>query len=160
MDGAIISARSGVPGPVYVELPVDLLYPESLVREWYGLKSDSRSMPWWLTRYMNWNVNRIFKDKDRAFSISVQINPNNTSSLHLLAATGYGPILVWLLSSKNERNFSLISSTVYFLSNPGFPIKSYSSHGDSPHVCLDSFLVQKNTPHSSHSHRKNPSFLK
>ncbi len=83
LDRAIISARSEVPGPVYVELPVDLLYPESLVREWYGLKSDSRSMPWWLTRYMNWNVNRIFKDKDRAFSIPIQINPNNSSSLHI-----------------------------------------------------------------------------
>jgi len=83
LDGAIVSARSGVPGPVYVELPVDLLYPESLVREWYGLKSDSRSMPWWITHYMNWNVNRIFKDKDRVFSIPAQINPNNSSSLHI-----------------------------------------------------------------------------
>ncbi|MCA9699541.1 MAG: thiamine pyrophosphate-binding protein, partial [Myxococcales bacterium] len=28
-------AREGVPGPVFVETPVDLLYPEATVREWY-----------------------------------------------------------------------------------------------------------------------------
>src|SRR5262249_39648047 len=29
-------AVSGVPGPVFVEVPVDLLYPEATVREWYA----------------------------------------------------------------------------------------------------------------------------
>lgn len=28
-------AIEGVPGPVFVEVPVDLLYPEAIVREWY-----------------------------------------------------------------------------------------------------------------------------
>lgn len=28
-------ATSGVPGPVFVEVPVDLLYPEAIVRSWY-----------------------------------------------------------------------------------------------------------------------------
>lgn len=28
-------AREGVPGPVFVEVPVDLLYPEAIVRSWY-----------------------------------------------------------------------------------------------------------------------------
>src|SRR3954471_17180035 len=28
-------ATSGVPGPVFVEVPVDLLYPEEIVRSWY-----------------------------------------------------------------------------------------------------------------------------
>lgn len=32
---AIEIAESGVPGPVFVEVPVDLLYPESVVRQWY-----------------------------------------------------------------------------------------------------------------------------
>ena len=35
MDQAFAVARSGVPGPVAVECPVDLLYPEDLVRQWY-----------------------------------------------------------------------------------------------------------------------------
>ncbi len=33
-------ARSGVPGPVFVELAVDLLYPEATVREWYAAKTN------------------------------------------------------------------------------------------------------------------------
>ena len=34
---ALWRAQEGVPGPVFVECPVDLLYPEALVREWYGV---------------------------------------------------------------------------------------------------------------------------
>jgi acetolactate synthase-1/2/3 large subunit len=38
---AFARARSGVPGPVFVECPVDLLYPEELVRRWYGARIDA-----------------------------------------------------------------------------------------------------------------------
>lgn len=34
-ERAIAIAREGVPGPVFLEVPVDLLYPESIVRGWY-----------------------------------------------------------------------------------------------------------------------------
>jgi thiamine pyrophosphate-dependent acetolactate synthase large subunit-like protein len=33
---AVARARDGVPGPVFVECPVDLLYAETLVRQWYA----------------------------------------------------------------------------------------------------------------------------
>lgn len=35
MERALRECRSGVPGPVFIEVPVDVLYPESLVREWF-----------------------------------------------------------------------------------------------------------------------------
>src|SRR3954470_16917001 len=35
VERAFAEARSGVPGPVFVEVPVDLLYDEELVRSWY-----------------------------------------------------------------------------------------------------------------------------
>src|SRR5439155_23285173 len=35
VERAIAVATEGVPGPVFVEVPVDLLYPESIVRSWY-----------------------------------------------------------------------------------------------------------------------------
>jgi len=35
LEEAFVTARSGIPGPVFVECPVDLLYPEDLVRSWY-----------------------------------------------------------------------------------------------------------------------------
>jgi len=35
LERAIAVATGGVPGPVFVEVPVDILYPESIVRMWY-----------------------------------------------------------------------------------------------------------------------------
>lgn len=35
VDRALEIAREGVPGPVFIEVPVDLLYPEAVVREWF-----------------------------------------------------------------------------------------------------------------------------
>ncbi len=40
LEKAFRVARSGVPGPVFVELAVDLLYEEKIVREWYKAKTD------------------------------------------------------------------------------------------------------------------------
>jgi len=42
LERAFFEARSGVPGPVFVELAVDLLYDESVVREWYEVKGEER----------------------------------------------------------------------------------------------------------------------
>lgn len=38
---AFAAAREGVPGPVLVECPVDLLYDESVIREWYAQATPS-----------------------------------------------------------------------------------------------------------------------
>jgi acetolactate synthase-1/2/3 large subunit len=35
LERALETARGGIPGPVFVEVPVDVLYPEKIVREWY-----------------------------------------------------------------------------------------------------------------------------
>jgi acetolactate synthase-1/2/3 large subunit len=40
LERAFHEAVSGVPGPVFVELAVDLLYDESVVREWYAKQTD------------------------------------------------------------------------------------------------------------------------
>jgi len=53
---AFTVAQSGVPGPVFVELPADLLYPESFVRDGY---SDFRSKGKGLRqRLLNWYIER------------------------------------------------------------------------------------------------------
>jgi len=59
-------AQSGVPGPVFVECPIDLLYDEALVREWYGLKSQhGRSLAdRALKLYLRRHVNRLFANVD------------------------------------------------------------------------------------------------
>ncbi len=35
VERALREATGGVPGPVFVEVPVDVLYPEAIVKEWY-----------------------------------------------------------------------------------------------------------------------------
>jgi len=43
-ERALAEAESGVPGPVFIEIPVDLLYPEETVRSWYFEQSGANEM--------------------------------------------------------------------------------------------------------------------
>ena len=42
LENAFDVCRSGVPGPVFVECPIDLLFSESIVRRWYGVEPGAR----------------------------------------------------------------------------------------------------------------------
>ncbi len=59
MEEALVVAREGVPGPVFVECPVDLLYEEKLIRGWYadaagkGSSFPDRMLRWYLNRHAN-----------------------------------------------------------------------------------------------------------
>ena len=68
VEEAFYIAQEGVPGPVFVECPVDLLYPESLVREWYGAKSNEVPPKNLQERLLRWYINRhvknLFSGKD------------------------------------------------------------------------------------------------
>jgi len=45
LEHAFAVAQAGVPGPVFLEIAVDLLYPKSLVKEWYLKESGVDRMP-------------------------------------------------------------------------------------------------------------------
>jgi acetolactate synthase-1/2/3 large subunit len=60
LDEAFRLSREGVPGPVFLECPADLLYPEALVREWYGTKAavearslGGRARRWYVGRHLD-----------------------------------------------------------------------------------------------------------
>lgn len=60
---AFFQASSRVPGPVFLELPVDLLYDYEIVHSWY-LESAGKSnnvMSRLRRAYLNWYVNRRFR---------------------------------------------------------------------------------------------------
>jgi acetolactate synthase-1/2/3 large subunit len=77
---ALHLAQEGVPGPVFVECPLDLLYDENLVREMYGAKAGQgksrglgeRALGWYLRRH----VGRLF-----AGSQSVEISEPEVPSV-------------------------------------------------------------------------------
>jgi thiamine pyrophosphate-dependent acetolactate synthase large subunit-like protein len=63
LERAFRVAQDGVPGPVFVELPVDLLYDETVVREMYGAKaaSDVKSLPdMAMQGYLRMHLLRVF----------------------------------------------------------------------------------------------------
>ena len=57
VSDAFALARSGVPGPVFIECPVDLLYDEASIRQWYaeaagtGNSIAERALRWYLNRH-------------------------------------------------------------------------------------------------------------
>jgi acetolactate synthase-like protein len=63
LEKAFTVAQEGVPGPVFVECPVDLLYPEENVRQFYGAKaaSETKSLPELaLQGYLRMHLARVF----------------------------------------------------------------------------------------------------
>ena len=62
VDEAFAVACSGVPGPVFIECPVDLLYDEASIRQWYtDAAGKGTSLPDRLLRfYLNRHVAKMF----------------------------------------------------------------------------------------------------
>jgi acetolactate synthase-1/2/3 large subunit len=68
LERAFEVAAEGVPGPVFVETPVDLLYPEENVREFYGAKAagETKSLPELaLQGYLRLHLARVFAGANR-----------------------------------------------------------------------------------------------
>ncbi len=65
LEQAFRVAQEGVPGPVFVEIPIDLLYEEKLVRQLYNVRPGSRSLAGKVVnRYLEFHVNRLFAGSD------------------------------------------------------------------------------------------------
>ena len=64
---ALAIACDGVPGPVFIECPVDILYEEATIRQWYadasgkGASLADRALRWYLNRH----ADRLFAGADR-----------------------------------------------------------------------------------------------
>ncbi|MFZ0494015.1 MAG: thiamine pyrophosphate-binding protein [Acidimicrobiia bacterium] len=65
VDEAFQTSMSGVPGPVFVEAPVDLLYQEEVVRDMYLSGDTPKSLAGRATRaHLRWHVGRLFAGVD------------------------------------------------------------------------------------------------
>ena len=82
VEDGLRRAVSGVPGPVFVECPVDLLYDEALIRQWYadaagkGTAPGDRLLRWYLNRH----ARRMFAGHEAASEPAVvQVDPPRAS---------------------------------------------------------------------------------
>jgi acetolactate synthase-1/2/3 large subunit len=66
LEEAFDKARSGVPGPVFLECPIDLLYDEALVRDWYGAASKGGGIAGaGMRMYLRRHANKLFAGAGR-----------------------------------------------------------------------------------------------
>lgn len=74
LEKAFQVAQEGVPGPVFVECPIDTLYGEELVRSWYGAKSKETPPKNFQERIVQWYINNHAKN---LFAGKDSVNFNN-----------------------------------------------------------------------------------
>jgi acetolactate synthase-1/2/3 large subunit len=89
VETALRASVDGVPGPVFVECPVDLLYDEALIRQWYadaagkGQALGDRLLRWYLNRH----ASRMFEGAANATATqSVDLAPRGTDEASLARA--------------------------------------------------------------------------
>jgi acetolactate synthase-1/2/3 large subunit len=71
---AFTAARQDVPGPVFIECPVDLLYDESVIREWYAQAAPSgQSLSARVVkRYLSFHLRRQFAGSEHTLAAPVR----------------------------------------------------------------------------------------
>ena len=72
LANAINAAISGVPGPVFVELPIDLLYPEEDIRNEFMNQLPKSGF---FGKMAHWYVNRHLNDLFSSKKSSIKVNP-------------------------------------------------------------------------------------
>ena len=89
MQKALFVAAEGVPGPVFVECPIDILYDEELIRGWYGAAGAGSSLAAKaLNLYLKFHLDRMFAGSGEIVVEEASTPPVQTASSSLLAKAG------------------------------------------------------------------------
>lgn len=126
---AMTCAAGEVPGPVFMECPVDLLYEESMVRDWYLSKSKTKDksikeklLNWYILRH----INRLFKntlpDSFRLYKIKKKPVASNQQlkTLSTLIRQSTRPVMV--LGSGGMMETNRVSELAEAINNLGIPV--------------------------------------
>lgn len=130
LEKAFRIAQEGVPGPVFVECPIDLLYEEEMVRSWYtqGFDKPAKGLVEKGTRwYINRHLNNVFKDKakNRAGQPDKEAPyPKHTAAQVQKAASqlknAKSPLM--LIGSQTVLNPAKLDALVEAIENIGVPV--------------------------------------
>jgi thiamine pyrophosphate-dependent acetolactate synthase large subunit-like protein len=133
LEAAFDLTVRGIPGPVFVECPIDLLYAESLVRQWYSSNSAgaSRKRPGMRKRieqiYLNHHLKRMFAcdtESHRASPFSPRPAARGPISAVRKAATALGrarkPVMV--LGSQSVLAVAQVPALVDALERLAVPV--------------------------------------
>jgi len=128
LEQAFSLSQQGVPGPVFVECPIDLLYDESIIRGWYGQATPSgHSFSARLQRtYLNYHLKRQFatdverpatqKHRDQALHPTAELVARVTTAVR----TAQRPVLV--IGSQAMLQADQMSSLVSAIEALGVPV--------------------------------------
>jgi thiamine pyrophosphate-dependent acetolactate synthase large subunit-like protein len=127
LEEAFDKARSGVPGPVFLECPIDLLYDEPLVREWYVAASKGAGIAGaGMRMYLKRHAGKLFAGIDR-----VKVSdpkpapppaPEKGDVRKAAAQLRKAKKPVFVLGSQTVLDPSAISSIALSLSSLGVPV--------------------------------------
>ncbi|MCU0662725.1 MAG: thiamine pyrophosphate-binding protein [Myxococcota bacterium] len=129
LERAFRVALKGVPGPVFVELPVDLLYSEETVRQFYGAKSsgDIKTLPdLAIQGYLRAHLAAVFAGtgskvvSERVTVETEQPTARAVSRAFKLVSAAQRP--VFLLGSQVTMNPHSVARTVENLERLGVPV--------------------------------------
>ena len=123
---AFLKAQQGVPGPVFVELPIDVLYEESIIRQGFSKLTSApttikqRTTTWFINRHFN----DLFRDESdpKGKQIKAVVKTHTTSQLGKAArmiAIAKRPVI--LVGSGAMMNPSLAGQLAEGLTILGIP---------------------------------------
>ncbi|TXT65490.1 MAG: Acetolactate synthase [Promethearchaeota archaeon] len=131
LNEAFDVATSGIPGPVFIECPIDILYEEELVREWYGRQSKSKKSSSFKQKMVNWylrrHVDKLFacsidevKSKSDQEIIPFEVDQEHIEKIASQINNAKNPILV--LGGQTTKRVELVEELSVGLKKFGAPV--------------------------------------
>jgi acetolactate synthase-1/2/3 large subunit len=130
LENAFDVCRSGVPGPVFVECPIDLVYSESKVRQWYGVESESQRegglksklLDFYLRRHVDQMFACDFEEMEpgKARVTSPDLDGGQVAKAVELVATCRKPVLI--IGSQAMLNADDIAKLADAVESLGMPV--------------------------------------
>ncbi len=130
VEEAFRRSQEGVPGPVFVECPIDILYPEELVRKLYGAEGATARRGGLARRgldlYLRWHTRRLFAGPVRGASpdpVQVQVPQPRKAVVQQVArslARARRPLL--LIGSQALLDVARVPELVAAVDRLGIPV--------------------------------------